>query len=203
MRPLAPLVGLYSPAPGSGKTTLAAAMHGLGWRTVKFAGPLKAMLRAMLAEVGEDAAAIERMVEGDLKETPAPALAGRTPRHAMQTLGTEWGRECVAPDLWVRLFLRSAFLLRERGIPVVCDDMRFANEAATIRQAGGLLVKLVRPGAAGRPGGHASEGALCGLGFDLTVTNDHASAAALGRAEAPRVSAAAWAAAEAGARDPA
>jgi hypothetical protein len=70
---------------GSGKSTLAdilACEH--GFTVVKFAGPLKAMLRAL----GLD----EREIEGDLKEQPCQLLAGHTPRRAMQTLGTEWGR---------------------------------------------------------------------------------------------------------------
>ena len=47
------------------------------------------MLRKLLACQGADAEMIRRMIDGDLKEAPTPLLEGRTPRHAMQTLGTD------------------------------------------------------------------------------------------------------------------
>ena len=89
---------------------------------------------------------IERMVEGDLKETPTDHLNGRSPRHAMITLGTEWGRDLIHPDLWVDT--ETAHLLgfhspRDR---VLFDDVRFPNEVAAIRRLGGLIWRVERPG---------------------------------------------------------
>jgi hypothetical protein len=184
----APLVGLYSPAPGSGKSTLAEGMRGFGWRSVKFAGPLKDMLAALLRAAGEDDAFVAACLEGHLKEAPVRALAGATPRRAMQTLGTEWGRGCIDPDLWVRLAMLRADRLRAAGTPVVVDDMRFPNEAAAIRAAGGLLVKVIRPGV-DLPAGHASEGALDAQQFDLVIVNDGPSAVCLALDWCPRLSA--------------
>ena len=57
------------------------------------------MLRKLLACPGADAGMIRRMIDGDLKEAPTPLFEGRTPRHAMQTLGTEWGRDRIGRDL--------------------------------------------------------------------------------------------------------
>jgi hypothetical protein len=51
------------------------------WRQVKFAGPLKSMCMAL--------GLTEAHIEGHLKEVPCELLCGQTPRHAMQTLGTE------------------------------------------------------------------------------------------------------------------
>jgi hypothetical protein len=87
-------------------------MAGHGWRVVKFAAPFKAMVAALLREAGESADVIERAIEGDLKSQPMEALAGRTPRYTMQTLGTEWGRGAMASDIWVRLTIKSANRLR-------------------------------------------------------------------------------------------
>lgn len=168
---MAPLIGLYSPAPACGKSTLANGMAVFGWRTVKFAAPLKAMLTALLREVGESEAVIQQAIEGSLKNTPLFALAGATPRHAMQTLGTQWGRDQISDDLWVRLFVLRVERLRASGVPVICDDMRFPNEAETIRSMGGKIVRIERPGFADTSG-HASEGALEGIEFDLVVNND-------------------------------
>ena len=53
-----------------------------------FAGPLKAMLRAYCEAVGVGPAMTEAMIEGGLRELPSPYLAGRSPRYAMQHLGS-------------------------------------------------------------------------------------------------------------------
>ena len=84
---------------GSGKDTAAEAVAAQGFTHVKLADALKAMLRKLLACQGADAEMIRRMIDGDLKEAPTPLLEGRTPRQAMQTLGTEWGRDRIGRDL--------------------------------------------------------------------------------------------------------
>lgn len=113
----------------------------------KMAGPLKDMLRAI--------GLTDEHIEGRLKEKPCDLLCGRTPRHAMQTLGTEWGRNIIAEDLWIRLWEHSI-----RGLErVVVDDVRFANEADAVRRAGGIVVRLTTvDDLAHKDGeGHASE----------------------------------------------
>lgn len=135
---------------GSGKST--AAKHlvdTLGFQRIRFAGPLKDMMRALgLTEAG---------IEGDCKEVPCELLGGKTPRHAMQTLGTEWGRDLICQDLWIRAF-NAALTKVPEGVPVVVDDCRFPNEADAIVAAGGVLVRVVRPGAGAGAAGHSSEG---------------------------------------------
>ena len=104
------LIGLYSPQPGAGKTTLAEALErDLNAERIRFAGPLKAMLAGLLREVGADEARIHEMLDGSLKELPARELLGRTPRYAMQRLGSEWGRELMHENIWTELLrLRAA-----------------------------------------------------------------------------------------------
>lgn len=61
----------------------------------------------------------------------------------MQTLGTEWGRHIIAPDLWVSLAaMRLDDHIHSPG--VVFSDVRFENEANFIRQRGTLL-HIARP----------------------------------------------------------
>jgi hypothetical protein len=104
-----------------------------------------------------------------------------SPRYALQTLGTEWGRGCYE-DVWIDYGLRTAKklvqyaeskyqvgydpkrgIVQERGYPVprgvVFSDLRFGNEFEAVRKAGGKLVRIVRPGYDGNVGigGHASE----------------------------------------------
>lgn len=131
---------------GSGKSTAARYLvRNYGFERIRFAGPLKDMMRALGLS--------EEEVDGGLKEQPCELLGGKTPRFAMQTLGTEWGRELIAPDLWTQAWIKQA----ERHPFVVCDDVRFPNEQKLIRELGGTLIRIDAevPGAA--PVQHASE----------------------------------------------
>jgi hypothetical protein len=174
---MAPLIGLYSPAAQSGKSTLAGGLVSLGYRRLRFAGPLKAMLWAFLTQAGCPTEQTQRMLEGDLKEVPSPYLQGQTPRRAMQTLGTEWGRLTIGPYLWVSAAISAAQKARDAGHPVVFDDVRFPNEAEAVEQAGGIVVRVTRPGQVDWTG-HTSEGALEGRKFALDLVNDAPSAEA-------------------------
>lgn len=141
---------------GSGKTTAADALVRNGWERTKFATPLKAMLRAYYDACGlEDPHLVEDRIEGTFKEMADPLLCGRSPRHAMQTLGTEWGRNCIAADLWVNAWKAKVTKLLGAGVDVVCDDCRFPNEAKAVRQLGGRVVRII--GRGGIAGKHESE----------------------------------------------
>lgn len=163
--PGAVLVGLSGRA-GSGKSTLAEALERrLGFGRVRFAGPLKAMLAAVSPELAEESG----------KAHPSPLLCGRTPRHAMQTLGTEWGRQCIGPDFWTVLWRdklrRTASAMALYGSPVrlVAEDCRFENEAAAIRALGGVIVRVDCPWTAGA-GAHVSESGIAEP--DFVIAND-------------------------------
>jgi hypothetical protein len=143
------IIGLCGPAK-SGKSLAAQYLaNEYGFERVRFAGPLKAMLAALGLSPDE--------IDGDLKEQPSALLGGQTPRHAMITLGTEWGRQLIDPDLWINAW-RLAVDRLPPGVPVVVEDCRFANEAGEIRLLGGLTVRLDRRGA-GIGVNHESEAA--------------------------------------------
>ena len=112
----------------SGKGTIAeylVSRH--GFRTIKFAEPLKEMLCKLLLLVGVPEDLIERCIEGDLKECPVGLLGGRSTRFAMQSIGTEW-RDLIITDLWLSIAVRRVRDLVAAGIPVVIDDLRFPFE---------------------------------------------------------------------------
>jgi len=127
-----------------------------------------------------------------------------TPREALQKLGTEWGRECY-PNTWVDLAIRTAegllhfadarydqkrgfhvvagaerdrdIIVDERVRGVAIPDVRFRNEMAAIRAAGGKVIRVFRPGAGleGAGGLHISEREQAGIpdtDFDLVIQND-------------------------------
>lgn len=165
---------------GSGKTTLAEHLvQHHGFIRVPFAGPLKAMAQAFGLTPEE--------MGGALKEEPCDALCGKTPRQFMQLLGTEFARELIGPDLlafaWRRAVARHLEEALVDGAPlrIVCDDVRYANEAAAIRKLGGRVVLLQRSGAGSKSGfSHPSEE----LDFipDKSVGNDGAIEQALAQA---------------------
>ncbi|UFS66951.1 hypothetical protein LO749_20885 [Paracoccus denitrificans] len=171
------LIGLYSAAPQSGKSTVADILwqrHGF-W-IESFAAPLKGMVEELLIRLGMDTIEIDDIAE-NRKEEVIPAL-GKSYREICQTLGTEWGRDRVHPDIWVR-----AGLGRLSGrAAVVFDDVRFPNEAEAILARGGQVWKITRPGAAVTHR-HVSEGGLEDWNFHRVITNDGTLADLSGRVE--------------------
>ena len=137
---------------GVGKSALARVLaRDYGYEVVKFADPLKAMLRVL--GLGE------RELEGDMKSAPSELLCGHTPRWAMQRLGTEWGRMKIGESLWV-----DAWRRRVESLPadtkIVADDCRFPNELEAARELGFVPVRIRRSGADRREDRHFSEYAL-------------------------------------------
>ncbi|OJH57796.1 deoxynucleotide monophosphate kinase [Agrobacterium pusense] len=156
MPPVIALTGLA----GSGKSTASKYLvEKHGYQLVKFAGPLKDMLRAIGLSEGH--------IEGAHKETDLAMLSGHTPRHAMQTLGTEWGRKCMGEDFWTNLWRSRVDGVLAFGGRVVVDDCRFPNEASEVRKLGGVVWRLV--GRGGIAGSHESE-AGCGAA-DVEIHN--------------------------------
>ena len=145
------LIGLLG-RKGSGKDTAALALLARGYQNIKFAGVLKDMIRVLLTYQGVDPLIVERMVEGDLKEEPTAFLGGQTPRFAMQTLGTEWGRTLIADDLWVKTAIR-----RSDGHETVITDVRFPNEMEAVVSAGGVCFGITADWIAPVEGEHESE----------------------------------------------
>lgn len=74
-----------------------------------------------------------------------------TPRKVLQTLGTEWGRD-YSKDVWIDYTLRKAGERLKDNLLldyVVVTDVRFMNEAKKIREVGGHVWRVTRPGADG------------------------------------------------------
>lgn len=152
---------------GSGKDTAAAALIARGFSKGSFAEPLKIMLRALVIEQGCERDIAFRMTDGDLKEVSSPWLNGATMRHAMQTLGTEWGREQMSPDFWIRTWERC----NRHPNGLVMTDVRFPNEVEAISRKGGKMIRVVRPGL-DTSDSHSSETLSNSLPVDITIQND-------------------------------
>lgn len=147
------LIGIAGPA-RAGKDTLASyLLDNLSddWSRSSFADPLKAMLSVIGVDCSDDAKAV------------IDDSYGVTPRHMMQTLGTEWGRHMIDGDIWVKAFARLNV-----GKCVIVPDVRFEDEAALVREHG-VLIHLV--GRGGIEGNHVSENAIEFKPGDIVIDN--------------------------------
>ena len=132
---------------GSGKSTVAeyiAAFH--GFQQYAFADPMKEACKLIFGWTDE-------YVNGSLKEHVDPVY-GVSPRHALQSLGTEWGqhtlcehdtfRETTWRMLWVRRFVDTVY----DDSDWVISDMRFPHELEGLHEAGCPVVsiRVTRPG---------------------------------------------------------
>lgn len=144
---------------GSGKTIVARRLEKYGFARTRFASPIKDMLRVGLGLT-------EAQLDGDDKAQPIADLGGVSARVMMQTLGTDWGRRMIHPDLWAMVWKRHAAKLDG---PIVVDDLRFPNEAAAIREMGGAIWRVYRPGLVTMD--HASERSQKHIDEDLLLNN--------------------------------
>lgn len=120
-----------------------------------FAEPLKTMLKSVFGD---------HFHEGD-RSGICPETC-KSYRVMMQTLGTEWGREMMNPQVWVNLVTKrwkevetgEHLVLLPRppndesaGWPsyfaegMVLSDVRFDSEAEWIQLNGGVILEIVRP----------------------------------------------------------
>lgn len=164
MKPI--LIGLTGRA-RSGKST--AAEHLVGTYMLEhyaFADPLRDGLMAIFNLDPSD-------FEGDRKEQPL-AWLDRSPRQLMQSMGTEWARNTVHPDVWVKLAEQNLdYMTKALGavLGFVVSDVRFENEAELIRRRGGTIVHISRADAqAVNP--HVSEAGVAGNKDDLLMLNN-------------------------------
>lgn len=133
------LIGIMGLARVGKDTATAHLCDTYGMESYAFADPIKSMLTGVFGDLFRD---------GD-REAPIDWL-GKSPRQLMQTLGTEWGREIVHPDLWVLVADQMWKKYQEIGwgAGVVLSDVRFRNEAEWVLAQGGLLISLSRDGVA-------------------------------------------------------
>lgn len=144
---------------GSGKTVVARRLENYGFQRTRFAAPIKVMLKAGLGLT-------DAQLDGDEKTHPIHDLGGASARTMMQTLGTEWGRRLIHPDLWANVWKRH--VAQMDGL-VVVDDLRFPNEAKAIREMGGVIWRVYRPGLVTMD--HASERSQKNIDEDLLLNN--------------------------------
>jgi hypothetical protein len=166
------IVGLTGLA-GSGKDTAAqyltealrARAHTVD--TIAFADPIRQMLAALGVSHAD-------MADRDRKERPIEGFNGASYRHMAQTLGTEWGRQCMGQSFWLARAQARLDRASEVGKApdfLIITDLRFLNEVNWVLAKGGVVVRVQRANTqATRP--HESEVQLANYAAQHTLAND-------------------------------
>lgn len=166
------LTGWQGVTAGAGKDTAANFLKDYyrgQFRSVAFAEPIRAAMRAIF---GWDDSYFSHPKKNEVDER-----FGISPRKAMQTLGTEWGRNLINTDLWLILAGQKAFPLTGAGFDVLITDTRFENEAAWIRKNDGVIWHIQRDAAlvasgAGTDVKHVSETGIKFVKGDVKINNN-------------------------------
>lgn len=207
------IIGLCGKA-GSGKDTVADFLvRDFGFVKIALADPLKRICREVFDFSAEQLwGPSDKRNEPDFRYCRRPHQQGfdpvdgrpttidaeyLTPRHALQKLGTEWGRDCY-PDVWIDYAVRLAKRLLIKGAPIFYDakqglrswqmgdpqeikgivisDVRFMNEVSGLRSRGARVIRIVRPnqvlkGAAGQHRSETEQDSIPDELFDYIIQN--------------------------------
>ena len=155
-------IGLTGKA-GAGKGVVADYLvEHYGFTKVSFAGPLKKMLRTLnpiigsqltLGDFGAEPTRLSHLFDVGMTELELKnSVHGPEYRRLLQVLGTD----CIRAwdeTFWVRAAMQQ---ITAKG-NYVFDDCRFPNEGKAIKDSGGTLWNIIRPGHDAGAGNHSSE----------------------------------------------
>lgn len=155
------LIGVAGPM-GCGKDEVANALKSIGYFRYALADPIKKLMNELL--YWDD-----RHGFGELKEAVDPAW-GVSPRQVYQWFGTEFARERIHYDIWLKRAEMELQKMDGQFLGMVVPDIRFENEAKWIRE-NGVLIHVKRPGV-GFNKSHASEAGVIIRPSDVVIIND-------------------------------
>lgn len=144
------------------------------WEIRKFAGKLKDIASHL---TGID---IEDFEDQDFKKTNLgrewwticdEGHQPMTVRDFLQKLGTDALRTGLHPNVWVNALMADYVPDEDGDLPNwIITDTRFPNEAQAIKEKGGIIIRVERPGV--KPiNDHPSEVGLDGWDFDYKIAN--------------------------------
>lgn len=174
------LIGICGFA-GSGKDQVGLSLASLGCRRFAFATALKEIAYAINPFIGEYANDHGKIIVHGYLQYVVDELgwdeAKKHPevRRFMQRLGTEGMREQVSKDFWIDRLdaARIEYLSVAPNEVHYITDVRFPNEAHYIKQDGGVIWRVVRPGYESKVDkSHASESEASQIGHDYLIIND-------------------------------
>lgn len=169
------LIGLHGLA-GSGKDTAAEILvEQQDWTRGAFADRMRTAILALdpIVDFGRDEHEMSRSFR--LSEIVASLGWDKAKRNypeirrLLQRFGTEAGRDIHGENCWVQIVLDPWF---DGNYDLVVTDARFPNECQAIRDLGGFVIEIVRPGLEKLEGNHASEAGVPRHLIDVTIVND-------------------------------
>ena len=165
------IIAVTAPSRRSGKGTISSLLaREYGYTACSYAVPIKTMFIALCMHQGVDPTYYQRILDGDMKETPV--VGPLSLRSFAEGVGTTWGRNMIDERLWVDIASQKINKLLDQGHRVVIDDTRFANEAALARELGGEVWSVRRPIVnGGFAPTLASEGHMLNYDFDWVFPN--------------------------------
>ena len=159
------LIGLAGKA-GAGKDTVADYLwEKEGAIKIAFADALRAAGTAIFGLNPQN------FLDRDMKESEVEYW-GMTPRRMLQLLGTEATKPVFGDNIWLKRWFLSYSAVRDTD-HVVVPDVRFDVEADAIRNLGGTIIHIARPGAGlpGATGEHSSEAGIELRDGDMYLSN--------------------------------
>lgn len=156
-----------------GKDTAANALcRDLGYRRIGFADKLKELAMAVDPLITASTQRVNVQVGHGRLAWTVKGLGWDTTkdtypeaREILQRLGAG-ARDIFGENFWIDQALNGV----HPEARVVISDVRFKNEAAAIRERGGILIKIDRPGRIAA--GHVSEVDLIDFDWDEVIIND-------------------------------
>ena len=140
------LIGIHGQQ-RTGKGTIANYLaSAYGYKIIKFAEPIREMIRPLLRRAGIPESKIENYFEDDvLKETPIPLLGNRSTRHLMRCVGLQF-RDAVDVKLFQYLAEGEITKQLQAGNRVAIDALRFPHELEFLKSQEAQLWWVERPG---------------------------------------------------------
>lgn len=127
---------------GAGKDSVGNIMESYGFVRLRFADALKD------AACGIFGWRRDQLEDLDFKQT-VDEFWGETPRTLLQRFGTEAMRNNIRQDIWIKALerrIKRQATNVEHSTRIVITDVRFLNEALAIKEWGGKLICIHRPG---------------------------------------------------------
>ena len=136
-----------------------------GWEVRKFAGKLKDIASHLTG------IEIENFEDQEFKKTLlGPEWNNMTVREFLQKLGTDAMRDGLHPNTWVNALMCDYKETDEYSPDWIVTDVRFPNEAQAIKDNGGIMIRVDKPGVEAI-NNHPSETSLNDWKFDYKVVN--------------------------------
>jgi hypothetical protein len=157
------VIGLCGYA-GSGKDCAARGLTAGGWLRIAFADGIRDVLIGINPKVAGPYCLREVVATSGWDEAKKYAEI----RRLLQYTGTAV-RAVIGDNAWVSVAEMKMFEAGSQN--VICTDTRFPAEVDMIREFGGAIVRITRPGV-GPVNGHNSETAIDDIEPDYNIVND-------------------------------